>query len=93
MLSWQSLALLDVAVRRNAIGPQRDSAVRVIAGVEAAFIRAPEIVSVGPGVDVIAQIEGHIYGVEQSSPYCLGVSFHPELTGDTTLHKRFLEQI
>lgn len=47
----QSLGVVPRAVRRNAFGPQADSATEVldtsVGEVNAAFIRAPEVVSVG----------------------------------------------
>ncbi|MFK4813105.1 pyridoxal 5'-phosphate synthase glutaminase subunit PdxT, partial [Devosia sp. ZW T5_3] len=57
----QTFGGLDVTVRRNAFGSQRDSfdaaiAVSGIAGeIDVSFIRAPIVVSHGPGVDVIAR--------------------------------------
>ncbi|WP_087006433.1 pyridoxal 5'-phosphate synthase glutaminase subunit PdxT [Gulosibacter sp. 10] len=87
---------LDITVNRNAFGPQRDSAQAVLdtewGGIRAAFIRAPRVVSVdGPRTRAMAHFEGEIVGVEQGS--LLGASFHPELTGDATLHRRLLELI
>ncbi len=61
-----TLSLLDVAVRRNAFGRQNDS-VQValsipVLGSEpfpAVFIRAPWIERSGPGVEVLAERDGH----------------------------------
>lgn len=88
----ETLDVLDIDVRRNAFGPQRDSAVERIETtfgvVEAAFIRAPEVVRVGESIEVIARVDGRVVGV--SAPTALGISFHPELTGDSTIHEQFL---
>lgn len=88
----QTLDVLDIDVRRNAFGPQRDSAVERIETtfgvVEAAFIRAPEVIRAGEGVEVIARVDGRIVGVR--TPHAIGISFHPELTGDSTIHQQFL---
>ncbi len=88
----QSLGVLDVTVRRNAFGPQVDSAEArlstVLGPVDAAFIRAPVVTEVGPGVEVLAHHGGQIVAVRQGS--ITGISFHPELTGDPTFHRDLL---
>lgn len=93
----QSLGLLDVTVDRNAFGSQVASAETVLnwkslAGeprpVKAAFIRAPRVVSAGEGVDVTARYNGEIVGVRQGN--LLGISFHPELCGETAVHEELL---
>jgi 5'-phosphate synthase pdxT subunit len=89
------LGVLDVVVHRNAFGPQvasfeADLEVAGISGtVRAVFIRAPWIDSVGPGVEVLATVDGHPVVVRQDR--ILATSFHPELTGDTRLHTLLLE--
>lgn len=89
------LGLLDVTVRRNAFGAQVHSfedrlAVDGIEGeVTAVFIRAPIIVSCGPGVQPTATYQGQIVAARQGS--IVGTSFHPELTDDTRLHRWFCE--
>ncbi|GGH62226.1 pyridoxal 5'-phosphate synthase glutaminase subunit PdxT [Rothia aerolata] len=93
----QSLGLLDVEVGRNAFGSQVDSAETTLtwqdaAGsarpVRAAFIRAPRVISWGEKVEVAARYRGEVVGVRQEN--LLGISFHPELTGDTTVHEELL---
>ncbi len=90
-----SLGVVDMEVRRNSFGPQVNSAVERVdtafGPVEAAFIRAPEVLTVGEGSKIVARREGAIVGVE--TPSALAVSFHPELTGDTTVHERFLSKV
>ena len=55
----------------------------------AVFIRAPLVVEVGEGVDVLAQLgDGRIVAVQQN--HLLATAFHPELTGDSRLHRYFL---
>lgn len=93
-----SLGLIDIAVRRNAFGRQNDSAevplhIPVL-GPEpfpAIFIRAPWIESAGPGVEVLAEREGHGVMVRQGG--VLGTSFHPELTDDRRVHAYFLGMV
>lgn len=93
----QSLGLLDVEVGRNAFGSQVDSAETTLtwqdaAGsarpVRAAFIRAPRVISWGEKVEVAARYRSEVVSVRQEN--LLGISFHPELTGDTTVHEELL---
>lgn len=88
----QSLGVLDVAVRRNAFGSQVDSAeidLETTDGpVRVAFIRAPEVVSVGPGVGVLARRGQAVVGVRSGE--VTGLAFHPELTGEARFHRRLL---
>ena len=90
-----SLGLLDISVLRNGYGRQLASDVRFGAStlkpepVEMVFIRAPVIESVGEGVAVLAEYEGHPVLVEQGR--VMAATFHPELTADTTIHEHFLK--
>lgn len=92
------LSLLPMTVRRNAFGRQRESFVTEleVPGLEggpltAVFIRAPVIETVGPGMEVLARVDGEIVLAETER--ALVASFHPELTRDDRLHRRFLEKI
>ncbi|MDY5785730.1 pyridoxal 5'-phosphate synthase glutaminase subunit PdxT [Corynebacterium sp.] len=91
----QSLGVIDMVVRRNAFGPQINSAVETIetsfGPATGAFIRAPKVESVGEGTRVVAKRGDAIVGVETDT--ALAVSFHPELTGDQTVHRHFLGKI
>lgn len=93
----QSLGALDVSVGRNAFGSQVDSAETVldwqsvsgeIVPVKAAFIRAPRISRVGENVVITAKYRGEVVGVRAGN--LIGISFHPELTGDTRVHEELL---
>jgi 5'-phosphate synthase pdxT subunit len=85
--------LLDITVRRNAFGRQLDSfetdlAVPVIGDrpVHAIFIRAPIVERTGPGVEVLATLpDGRIVAVRQRN--VIAVAFHPELAGETRIHR------
>jgi 5'-phosphate synthase pdxT subunit len=87
------LALLDVAVRRNAFGRQLDSfeadlAVPILGDqpVHAVFIRAPVIERIGPGVDVLARLDdGRVVAVREHN--VIATAFHPELAGETRFHR------
>ena len=95
MLDRSHLGVLDVDARRNAFGRQLHSfeADLTIEGdpLHAVFIRAPWVAEHGDDVEVLAEVDGHPVAVRQGN--VLAVSFHPELTGDTTLHARFLEAV
>lgn len=87
------LKLMDIAVRRNAFGRQIDSFITdlEIEGVRypAVFIRAPVILSVGEGVEVLATLpDGRIVAARQG--HLWATAFHPELTHDARFHKRFV---
>lgn len=85
------LGLLDITVERNAFGRQRDSFETLLPvdsfeePFPAVFIRAPAIEAVGPSVDVLATIDGRPVAVRDGS--VVGLSFHPELTGDSRIHE------
>lgn len=87
---------LDVTVRRNAFGNQLDSFEADIefAGVSnpihVAFIRAPLIVDAGSATVRATLSDGRIVGVSQGN--LLGISFHPEVTNDDSVHKLFVEE-
>ncbi|MCE0507776.1 pyridoxal 5'-phosphate synthase glutaminase subunit PdxT [Microbacterium sp. KKR3/1] len=92
----ESFGGLDVVVRRNAFGRQVESFEAELevpafgaAPVSAAFIRGPVVESVGPRATVLAALpDGRVVAVEQGS--LLGLSFHPEITGEHRFHERFL---
>jgi len=92
-----SLGLLDMTVLRNAYGRQLASDVffgsskLTDAPMEMVFIRAPMIDRVGPGVEVLAEYDGKPVLVRKAN--VMASTFHPELTQDATVHKRFLELV
>lgn len=92
LLGRGHLGWLDVEVERNAYGPQIASfeADVSVSGlghppVRAAFIRAPIVRHVGEGVEVLARVGEDPVAVRQGA--VVGISFHPELTGDDRLHE------
>lgn len=97
--------LMDMTVRRNAFGRQLDSFEADLdvpalgaAPFHAVFIRAPLIERVGPGVEVLSELQAGI-GAPGSAPTIVAVrqgnllatSFHPELTRDGRFHDYFLK--
>ncbi|MCL0081060.1 pyridoxal 5'-phosphate synthase glutaminase subunit PdxT [Peptococcaceae bacterium] len=93
-----ALQLMDIAVARNAFGRQVDSFETGLTipalgepDYQAVFIRAPYIISVEPGVEVMATYQNKIVLARQNN--FLAAAFHPELTNDLWLHQYFLEMI
>lgn len=102
---------LDVSVERNAYGRQIDSfeaelETTVAGAFHGVFIRAPRIVRVGEGVEVVARLgragspgsprsqgapAGEVVGVR--SGRLVGLCFHPELTSDLRFHRWFLTEV
>ncbi len=95
--SQPSLGLMDIDIERNAYGRQLDSRIAHLrlegtgAGLEAVFIRAPIIRRVGANVKVLAEYQDTPVLVEQGKH--LVATFHPELTGDPSVHLMFLDKI
>jgi 5'-phosphate synthase pdxT subunit len=88
------LGLMDIWVKRNAFGRQRESFqvnvdIKGIGPFDAVFIRAPAITKVGEYVDVLATYKDYIIAAKQEN--ILGLSFHPELTDDTRVHEYFIK--
>lgn len=99
----QNLSGIDMTVRRNAFGRQVDSFETDLefAGLDggllrAVFIRAPWVERAGENVEVLAQVPsgpaaGRIVAVRQGP--VLATSFHPEITGDYRVHRKFVDLV
>ena len=90
------LGLMDIAVERNAFGRQVESfeADTDVPDLgpkpfRTVFIRAPYILSVKSGVEVLARYDSKIIFARQGK--FLAAAFHPELTGDLRVHRYFLK--
>ena len=92
----QTLGGIDMTVRRNGFGRQVDSfetaldVVGLDAPLHAVFIRAPQVVEVGPGVEVLARVGvpgagDTIVAVRQGA--LIATAFHPEVSGDDRVHR------
>ena len=96
LLGQPLLASMNIRVRRNAFGSQRESFetdLSVPALGEAPFhtffIRGPAVESAGPEVEVLATLDdGTIVAVREGT--LLGTAFHPEVSGDPRFHQYFL---
>lgn len=87
-------ATLPVTVKRNAYGRQLGSfftngAVKGVGNIPMAFIRAPYVEKCSDDVEVLAKVDKKIVAVRYKNQ--LGLSFHPEVTDSTAVHKYFTE--
>jgi len=93
----EPLRVMDMTVRRNAFGRQRDSfetelsipvlGEKLFPGI---FIRAPIIVRANSEVEILAKLaDGTSVAARQGK--LLASAFHPELTEDLRLHQYFLD--
>jgi pyridoxal 5'-phosphate synthase pdxT subunit len=91
------LGLMDIGVRRNAYGRQVDSfeADLDVEGIEhpvrGIFIRAPWIERIGEGVRVLSTFEDRPVVLEERN--LVVASFHPELVGESGLHRYLLGKV
>lgn len=89
-------ATLPVTVKRNAYGRQLGSfktrgPFGEMGDVNMTFIRAPYIESASEEVKILSVVDEKIVGVEYKNQ--IGLSFHPELDSDDTIHRYFLEKV
>lgn len=92
--SPESLELLDIEIERNAYGTQAQSfedtiPVKGIGSIQVRFIRAPIIKKVSNEVKILSEYEGNPVIVQSGRN--LAATCHPELCGETALHKLFLQ--
>ncbi len=93
----ESLKVMDITVRRNAFGRQRDSfetelSIPVLGEkpFPGVFIRAPIIEQANSEVEILAKLaDGTTVAARQGK--LLVSAFHPELTDDLRLHQYFLD--
>jgi pyridoxal 5'-phosphate synthase pdxT subunit len=93
MLDREHLGVLDITAQRNAFGRQlrsfeADLDLDGVGPVRAVFIRAPWVSEHGDDVEVLAEVDGHPVAVRQGN--VIAVAFHPELAGETALHRLLL---
>jgi len=92
-----SFGFIDVGVERNSYGRQKESFETVgesyLEGtakpLKMVFIRAPRITRLGAQVDLLATCHEELVMARQGN--ILVATFHPELTGDLSVHRYFLE--
>jgi pyridoxal 5'-phosphate synthase pdxT subunit len=98
MLDREHLGIMDILANRNAFGRQLRSfeADLTMKGLEGAplrgvFIRAPWIAEHGPGVEILAEVDGHAVAARQGR--VVAVAFHTELGQDDRVHRLFLADV
>lgn len=89
---------LDIVVERNAFGRQNDSFEADLSlsmlgkdAFKGVFIRAPAVSSVGKDVEVVGKLNNKIVAVKQRN--IIGTSFHPELSGDSRMHRHLINMV
>lgn len=90
------LGTLPVTVKRNAYGRQLgsfciSSPVKGVGNYPMVFIRAPYIVETDSDVTVLSTVDGNVVGVQYENQ--IGLSFHPELTQDSSIHAYFVKLV
>jgi 5'-phosphate synthase pdxT subunit len=91
------LGLMNALVERNGFGRQVHSfeTELEVEGFEkpflGVFIRAPFFEDVGPGVEVLSEIDGKVVAAKGEN--ILVTAFHPELAGDVRFHEYFLREV
>lgn len=93
------MGLMGIDVARNAFGRQVDSfevdlPVSVLGGqpFHAVFIRAPVVMQIREGVQVLARLpDGRVVAAREEK--ILATAFHPELTDDVRFHQYFLSMV
>ncbi len=91
--------IIEMEVRRNAYGRQiesfRDEILWEDSGIQleipAVFIRAPQIVETGAGVEILGRFNGQPVVVRQGD--ALASTFHPELTESVQIHRFFIDEV
>ena len=97
LLDREHLGMIDVSVARNAYGRQVASFEADLrlgdetAPLRGVFIRAPRVVETGPGIEVLAELDGEPVLLRDGR--VIVASFHPELTEDTRFHELFLDLV
>jgi 5'-phosphate synthase pdxT subunit len=90
------LSLMDMAVDRNAFGRQRESfeselEIDGIGEFHAVFIRAPVITRIWGRCKALARVKEGIVAAVQDN--MLALSFHPELSRDSRLHRMLIGMV
>lgn len=89
------LGVMGIEVKRNAYGRQLGSFEtlgdfkEIDKKVKMVFIRAPYVENIKEGAEILSVVNGNITAVREKN--MLAVSFHPELTDDTSVHEYFLD--
>jgi 5'-phosphate synthase pdxT subunit len=89
---------LDIVIERNAFGRQNQSfeadlPIEMLGQdtFKGVFIRAPAVTEAGKGVEVVARFNNKVVAVKQNN--VIGTAFHPELSGDSRMHRQFVKMV
>ena len=89
------LDIFDIKLERNSFGRQKQSFESDISldsidipKFNGVFIRAPSVSDVGSDVEILSKFNDRIVAIKKGN--VIGISFHPELTEDTSVHKYFI---
>lgn len=89
------LELLDVEVKRNGFGRQRMSFEAEIdfdgEKYPGIFIRAPYIENVPDDIEVLSTYDDKIIAIKKDQ--YMAIAFHPELTDNTLIHQKFIQEV
>ena len=91
------LGLMNALVERNGFGRQIHSFEKdlEVKGFDepftGVFIRAPFFEDVGPGVEVLSEVDGRVVAAKGEN--ILVTAFHPELTDDKRFHEYFVREV
>ena len=91
------IGMMDIVVRRNSYGRQVNSFETALEikdvgnDFPGVFIRAPHIISVDEGVEILCEHDGRIVMARQDC--LLACAFHPELTDDTRVMAYFVKMV
>ena len=89
------LGLIDMEVKRNAFGRQKvsfEDNIEIFGKkFKGVFIRAPYIEKVGENAEILSKYNDKIVAVKSGKN--IATAFHPELTGDTTIHEYFIKEV
>ncbi len=89
------LGLIDMEVKRNAFGRQKvsfEDDIEIFGKkFKGVFIRAPYIEKVGKSAEILSKYNNKIVAVKSGKN--IATAFHPELTGDTTIHEYFIKEV
>ena len=92
------LDIFDIKLERNSFGRQKQSFESDISldsidipNFNGVFIRAPSVSDVGSDVEILSKFNDRIVAIKKGN--VIGISFHPELTEDTSVHKYFINLV
>jgi 5'-phosphate synthase pdxT subunit len=92
------LDIFDIKLERNSFGRQKQSFESDISldsidipKFNGVFIRAPSVSDVGSDVEILSKFNDRIIAIKKGN--VIGISFHPELTEDTSVHKYFINLV